>query len=241
MKRPLLLALALLGAAPLWSSLTPNADAQYSDELRARARRESTERFAFELKIGTYRTSGDAVGGGNAGYRYFRGDKGPLIQLELDVYAFRIPYFGSIGAGASFGWVRYEARACLTADCEPNSNGGRATNKVKLRAFPITPMAVLRLDVLARDLGIPLVLVGKVGFDMFIYDINGAGGGGGTTYGLRWAAQAALELDFINPRRARALDDQWGINHTYLLFELFGSTAEMADPFAWTIGLGMTF
>jgi hypothetical protein len=240
MKRPLLLALALLGAAPLWSSLTPNADAQYSDELRARARRDSVERFAFELKIGTYRTSGDAVGGGNAGYRYFRGDKGPLIQLQLDVFAFRIPYFGSIGAGASLGWVRYKAGACLSIDCTPGENG-RADNKVSLRAFPIAPMAVLRLDVLARDLGIPLVLTGRVGLDMFLYDVSGGGGGNGITYGVRWAAQAALELDFINTRRARALDDQWGINHTYLLFELFGSTAEMADPFAWTIGLGMTF
>lgn len=237
MKRSVLFSLALLGAAPFF---TASAEAQYSDELRARAERPSEERFAFELKVGTYRTSGDAIGGGNAGYRYFRGDKGPLVQLELDVFAFRIPYFGSLGVGAALGWVRYKAGACLTTDCTPGESG-RANNNVSLRAFPIAPMAVLRLDVLARDLGIPVVFVGKVGLDMFIYNVSGSGGGSGTTFGVRWAAQAALELDFINPRRARALDDEWGINHTYLLFELFGSTAEMADPLAWTIGLGMTF
>lgn len=233
MKRSLFLTLALACAAPFAAS---SAEAQYSDELAARARRASVERFGFELKIGTYRTSGDSTSGGNAGFRYFPNDDGPLLQLHLDAYAFRIPYFGHVGVGASWGWVKYSARACGDTGCN-----SRISDRVRLRAFPIAPMAALRLDVLARDLGIPLVLTGRVGLDMFIYDVKGAGGGGGTTFGLRWAAQAALELDFINPRRARALDDEWGINHTSLLFEVFGSTADMADRFAWTAGLGMTF
>ncbi|MCB9599573.1 MAG: hypothetical protein H6720_04335 [Sandaracinus sp.] len=236
--RRLVFALALACAAPLFAPT--DANAQYSDELRQRARRSSSELFLFELKIGTYRTSGDAVGGGNAGYRYFRGDKGPLVQLEFDALPLRIPYVGTVGLGASFGWVRYRARACLDIDCEPGDEN-RADNKIKLRAFPIAPMAVLRIDVLAREAGIPLVFTGRIGLDMFIYDVSGNGGGNGTTFGLRWAAQAALELDFINPRRARSLDEEWGINHTYLLFEMFGSTAEMADPIAWTAGLGMSF
>lgn len=234
MTRSILFVLALLGAAPLFAPSA--AEAQYSDELRARARRSSIERFALEFKIGTYRTSGDGVGGGNAGYRYFGNDRGPLLQLQLDYLAIRIPYVGHLGVGASFGWARFEGRACLDDTCSD-----RADNKVKLRAFPIAPMAVLRVDVLARELGIPILLAGRVGLDAFIYDVSGSGGGGGTTLGLRWAAQVALELDFINPRRANALDEEWGINHTYLLFELFGSTAEMADPIAWTAGLGMTF
>ena len=42
--------------------------------------------------------------------------------------------------------------------------------------------------------------------------------------------------------RARNLDDEWGINHSYLLFELFGSTADFGgSSLAWTGGLGLTF
>ena len=63
--------------------------------------------------------------------------------------------------------------------------------------------------------------------------------------GLRWGAQVALELDFINPQRARVLDDEWGINHTMLFVELFGSTAEskltLGTNLSWLAGLGMTF
>ena len=46
----------------------------------------------------------------------------------------------------------------------------------------------------------------------------------------RFYRQAAdtpvVELDFINPARARSLDEDWGINHTTLFFEILGSTAK---------------
>ena len=107
-------------------------------------------------------------------------------------------------------------------------------------------MGVLRIDALPRHLSIPLVLTGKLGLDTVFYDIKGGGQSArGFSIGLRWAAQIALELDFINPRRARALDEEWGINHSTLYLELFGSTADSAmnvgNNFAWAIGLGLTF
>lgn len=217
-----------LVVAALAALLAPSfASAQYSDELAELARRETIESFAAELKVGPYVLSDGSS---------FFNDRGPLVQFEMDYFAFRIPYVGLVGGGLALGWSRYEGEACADATCEQ-----RLDEEVKLTAFPIAPLAVLRVDVLARELGIPIVLTGKVGLDVFVYNVSGGSGGGGTTFGLRWGAQAALQLDFINPRRARALDEEWGINHTYLFVEFFGSSAQLASRFAWTIGLGLTF
>ena len=54
-----------------------------------------------------------------------------------------------------------------------------------------------------------------------------------------------MEFDFISPRRAASLDADWGINHSYLLFELMGSNitsgTDFGDSLTWTVGLGLTF
>ena len=116
--------------------------------------------------------------------------------------------------------------------------------ELKFRIFPLQALLVLRVDVLARELNIPLVFAGKLGLDMVFSSIeNGSTTEAeGRSFGFHWGAQVALELDFINPRRARNLDDEWGINHSYLLFELFGSTADFGgSSLAWTGGLGLTF
>ncbi len=229
----LILALAIPGLAA----------AQTSDELRARSRRESTEHFGFELKVGTYRPDARATNGDNAWRTFFGNDRGPLLQLEFDVFAWRIPYVGLIGGGVSAGWARYERGLCSDLTCAAQD---RLDEKGRAKLFPIAGLAVLRVDVLARELGIPLVLTGKLGVDAVFYRIRGGSlNGSGGSIGMRWALQLALELDFINRARARTLDDEWGINHTTLFFELFGSTADsqidLGTGLAWTLGLGLTF
>ena len=84
--------------------LTHGVQAQTSDELRARAQRESSEHFAFELRVGPYRPDARSTSGGNAFEDFFGGDRGPLLQLEFDGFVYRIPYVGLIGAGVSGGW-----------------------------------------------------------------------------------------------------------------------------------------
>ncbi len=219
------------------------AAAQTSDELRAHTRRESPEHFAFELKVGTYRPDARAVDGTNAWSTFFGGDRGPLLQLELDVFAWRIPYVGLIGAGVSAGWARYQRGLCADPSCAPQS---RLDEKGRAKLFPVAGLAVLRVDALARELGVPLVVTGKIGLDAVFYRITGGSlSGSGSSLGMRWAVQLALELDFINRARARTLDDEWGINHTTLFVELFGSTADssidLGTGLAWTLGLGLTF
>ncbi len=235
MKRSLILSAAALAAFFL-SAWSGSAEAQYSDQYRRPTA--SPEYFAFEFGVGQYRPD---VGNG-AFNTIFDGDYGPALRLELDVLPLRIPYVGRVGIGLQAGWSRHSARACTDSTCSQ-----RTDESVDMRIWPISTMGVLRVDVLARSLSIPVILTGKIGLDTVIYDINAGARdeASGVSLGLRWGAQIALELDFINMRRARALDDEWGINHTNLFFEIFGSTAnsklDVGTNLSWVVGLGMPF
>lgn len=198
----------------------------------------SPEGFTFELRVGTYQP---ALGA--AFDTTFRGDLGPMIGAELDVHVWRIPYVGPLAIGGSFGWAEWDGPARSTTGANAGSTGLSLVN--------FNALLVLRVDVLAREVDIPLVLTGKLGPD-FGYWETGAGGSTqatGWSIGLRWAAQIALELDFLEPRAARRLDDEWGINHSHIFFELFGSTMgqwsdaqlPMGTDLAWAAGLGLTF
>jgi hypothetical protein len=57
--------------------------------------------------------------------------------------------------------------------------------------------------------------------------------------------QIALDLDTFEPGGARALDEEWGINHTFLLAEVsYYATTDKSLPVggtSWSIGLGVAF
>lgn len=200
----------------------------------------SPESFTVELRAGSYRPTGL----GPAFQASFGGDLGPFLGAEIDVHIFRIPYIGPVAIGASIGWAEWDGSARAVG-------GGGNVGSTSLSLINMNLLAVLRIDALARYLDIPFVFSGKVGPD-FGYWQTGAGGrtqAEGWSIGLRWAAQVALELDFLEPRSARRLDDEWGINHTEIFFELFGSTMgrwadnqlPMGTSLAWVAGLGFTF
>ncbi len=199
----------------------------------------SPESFTVELRAGSYRPDLGPVFQNS-----FGGDLGPYIGAELDIHLFRIPYIGPLAIGASFGWAEWDGPARAVSGTGNVGSTGLSLVNMNL-------LAVLRIDALARYLDIPFIFSAKVGPD-FGYWQTGAGGrtqAEGWSIGLRWAAQAALELDFLEPRSARRLDDEWGINHTELFFELFGSTMgqwfdnqlPMGTSLAWVAGLGLTF
>lgn len=231
------LAYAIVAAGLL--TTVPAAAQIYADQGSDlyRAPRSDSENYALELRIGAYRPEADADFD-----RIYGDQQGPLVGLELDVLPLRIPYLGRIGGGLSFEWAQYRASACVDASCT-----NRASERSSFRIFPFGFMAVLRADVLARELGIPVVFTGKIGLDLiqFRERVGSRTSGSGIALGLRWAAQVALELDFINQRAARNLAEEWGINHTFFYFEVFGSTAEngvrLGDRLAYVGGLGLSF
>jgi hypothetical protein len=173
-------------------------------------------------------------------------DRGPLLSTELNFFLFRIPYFGRFGLGGRVGWTRHSGMALpvdVDREADPEDLEGQG-EPTAMTLFPLTPLAVLRIDVLARELGIPILFALKLGMDIIPWRISRGGvtDEKGVEYGMRWGAQVALELDFLEPRAARRLDDEWGINHTFIFVEIFGSTAQdLGANFAWTAGLGIVF
>jgi len=201
----------------------------------------SPEGYLFSFGVGSYRPDP----GDQDFERVYPSGNGPLLLAEFDFFLYRIPFVGPIGIGIAGGWAGYKGAACeggtiMGNTCTPS------TQSAKLSIFPLNAMAVLRIDALARKTPVPFVFTGKVGFNTaFFNEDTGSGKSGGTSYGFGWAAQLALELNFINERRANALDEDWGINSSFFFFELAGSNAnsraQMGDKFYFTGGVGLTF
>jgi hypothetical protein len=200
----------------------------------------STEQTTVELRIGSYRPDL-----GTTFSNSFGGDLGPRIGAEIDFHIWRIPFIGPIAIGGSFGWTEWTGAA--TADTAAGTNVGQTG----LSLLDMSVLAVLRADGMARHLGVPIVLSGKFGLDVGYFQ-TGSGGvtqAEGWAVGMRWAAQIALELDILETRAARRLDEEWGINHSELFFELYGSDlgaysdrqVNLGAALAWTVGLGFTF
>lgn len=230
------LALVTVAAATLSAKPAQAQTTEYSD-LADETVIASQEWGAWEiLAVGPYQPK--TVGEADPPLEAVGGDNGPLLTTELEVYIWRIPYIGPIAAGLQAGWAKYEGET-VTAD------GTNTGEKTKVVIFPITPMAVLRIDLLAREWDIPILFAGKIGLQMVPWKAKKGGvtEGSDVAFGLRWGAEVALELDFLEPRAARRLDEEWGINHSFLFAELFGSTASggFGDAFAWSLGLGFVY
>lgn len=198
----------------------------------------SVEQFTAELRVGSYRPDL-----GEAFQSSFGGDLGPQLGAELDVHIVRIPFVGPLAGGVSFSWVEWNGNV--------RSSSGMNLGGTGMSLINFNALLVLRADALARYLEVPLVLSGKLGPDIGFWatGTEGITQADGWSVGLRWAAQIALELDFLEPRAARRLDDEWGINHSEIFFELFGSTMgqwssdmlPVGTGLAWAAGLGFTF
>jgi len=216
--------------------LSSSASAQYFDDTSAGLVDdfESPETWAFELRGGPYQPDAGA-----AFDQFFSDDQGPLLALEIDFLFLELHDWFDVGIGYGFGWTQYVGFANDEA-------GNRTEEETTLTLYPMPVMAVLRVDALARKLHVPILVTGKLGADFVIWN-TGTGGVSEATnmsIGLRWGVQFAFELDIFNRRAARSLDENWGINHSFIFFELFGSTASSTldagpkDGVAWAAGLG---
>jgi len=198
------------------------------------------EGFLLSFGVGAYRPDP-----GSEGFDLvYPSGNGPILLGEFDFFLYRIPFLGPIGIGVAGGWASYKGAGCLATSspgtCDPSSDSAKFT------LFPLNAMAVLRIDALARKTPVPFVFTGKVGYNsVFFKEEVGAGRSSGRSHGFGWAAQIALELNFINERRANALDQDWGINSSFFFFELAGSDANnrapVGDKFYFTGGVGLTF
>jgi hypothetical protein len=186
--------------------------------------------WAFEFKLGPYLP-------GNSGQKQaFKGDDGWLLSLEVDVTCWHIPYLGQLNVGAGWGWAKYDGKATDTS-------GNKTSETTSLTIYPLSALGVLRVDTLARYTSVPLTFAGKIGYDLVRWtaatgkrtDANGL------NKGLRWGMQAAFELDFFDHTAARRLDEEFGINHTFVMVEYFGSETKGTGGRSFSFGLGTQF
>jgi hypothetical protein len=219
---------------------------------------ESPERFMLEVRFGLYhpRIDTDSSLGGKAPYEDIFGDAANFeIAVEFDWQAYRIPHFGTIGPGFGAGYTQASALAPLVTP-QPNGNTLSAET-TSLTIFPMYGVAVLRADVLDRELHVPLVPYAKLGFGWALWRASNALGtssadgrlGEGTTLGIQAALGLAFDLNVLDMAAARGFDNSMGVNHTYAFFEAFWADlnglgqahALPVGAYTWSAGVALSF
>jgi hypothetical protein len=186
---------------------------------------ESKQWFAFELRFAPYWPNIDSQPGltGNPYHTIF----GNMARLLVSAQVFRIPHFGSVGPGFSFGYTQMSAPAPLA------SGQGVSAENTNLEVYPFYLVAVLRIDVLLRDYHVPIVPYAKAGLGFTLWRaftdtgtstyVNPVTGTSSSAFGGTWGEQfalgGALSLDWIDRRASANLDQATGINHTYIFGE----------------------
>lgn len=231
MRKASLLMLTLVMSSALASRASARAPDTFEEEYAEPIVIESPVWFAFEFKLGPFRPDYPSF------KETFGSDRGWLLGTELDVTAYHIPYVGQLNAGLGWSWAHYDAKAPVVPG---GSSSGETT---EFTIYPMSLLAVLRVDALARYTVVPLTFAGKLGYDLVRWKATTGSSkdGDGLNMGLRWGAQAALQLDFLDRKSARRLDADFEINHTFLLFEYFGSRTKSTGGTSFQFGLGLQF
>jgi hypothetical protein len=251
-------ALGVVGLSLFGSSLALAQPAMEARDWRRRDRQtyQSPQRFAFELRFGPYTPEVDepfATPGPME--RVFGNRKGFYIGAEVDWQALRIPYFGTIGPGLGWGYTSRSANAKVSGTTDDSDA------ETSLTIMPMYLDAVLRIDVLARDVGIPLVPYGKLGLGFGMWSSSTDQGpsrrdgvlGRGRSWGTHMALGGMFLLDILDPSAALGFDEEVGVNNSYIFFEwqwanldgqvkLIESGPQMhVGTSNWVIGLALEF
>jgi hypothetical protein len=197
----------------------------------------SPEHFVLELRGGPYSPDMDGM---TAFDSYFSGDNGLLFGVELDVILYRLPDWLYLGAGGRVDTAEYDGKTI-------SDQAEKTSEETSLRLWGLNMLAVARVDALARKLSVPLIVTGKLGYGWMHWatDTGGEDKHDGWSVGLAWGLQFAIDLDALDRAAARNLDEEWGINHSFLFFELswFHPTDDslpIGDN-SWAAGLGFVF
>jgi len=207
---------------------------------------ESSQRFALELRFGPYRPAIDTPFPGQKPYEnVFGSDARLAFGVEFDWQLLRIPYVGTFGPGAGWGYTHMSALARF-------NTGEDSAEETNLAIMPMYGVGVLRIDELARRTAVPLVGYAKAGIGYGIYWTGNEADTQrrGATWGTHFALGGMFLLDSIDHRSAVEIDNEWGVNNTYVFFEWMVSNLDNfkgpRDPSAMHIGtntwvLGIAF
>jgi hypothetical protein len=206
---------------------------------------------AFELKFGPYSPNVDDEPGldGSPYGDVFGNDTMFLTMIELDFQFLRFRGI-NFGVGGGLGFMQAYAKAQTVS-------GADSADYTVLNVMPFVLLGVVRVDVLASELRVPLVPYFKGGLNWYLWWILGGGDrkASGGTPGWQISPGLAIQLDGFDKMSARTFDNELGVNHSYLFFEynyavvegLFGgdnmylSPTNMGTNGTWMIGLALEF
>ena len=207
---------------------------------------ESPRNGSFDFAFGPYRPNIDAEPG-------LTGKPWSAVMGSSRPWLFRIGlsygithYFGSLEVGAQAGYLQRTGFA-------RSVGGGPSGDESAFRMIPTSATITYRFDLLADRWGVPLAPYGRLAFERYNWWITNGNGGTakyGATNGYSAAFGLALLLDFFDPMLARELDNDSGINHTYVTGEVrktkvddFGSSRswDLSDTGALQYNLGLLF
>jgi hypothetical protein len=182
--------------------------------LATTARAESARFGSFEVGVGPYRPNLDAEFSGTAIYGGAFGNSNSWL---FRVSAARNVYtgFGTIEIGFATGFMQATGFALKV-------NGTRSTDETTFRIVPTSAVVTYRMDLLADRYGVPLAPYVRASLERYNWWINDAAGSRkmtGATNGWSAALGLSVLLDFFDPVLSRELDNDTGINHTYLFGE----------------------
>jgi hypothetical protein len=115
-------------------------------------------------------------------------------------------------------------------------------------------VGVLRVDVLMRHFGVPIVPYAKGGLGYALWWVNDGVGiarddvsgrkGSGVSYGPQWALGGMLLLDGLDEGSAKTLDNEAGINNSYLFGEWYqsklgGDSRMEVGTNTWVVGFAV--
>lgn len=254
--RVLLPAILLLGLSASSASAHED-DGPYPPPKRTRAPTldpsayRSDQFAAFEFRIGPYRPNIDSEFGGEGPFNdTFGPGSSAHFGLEFDLQLLRIPYLGSLGPGIGWSFTTFSGTAPLASTGEPSKH------PTSIWIMPMYLVGVLRIDVLARELDIPIVPYGKLGVTYALWDASDAGStsvdsagveGKGAEYGYQFHLGGMLHLNFFAPQAALDMDNTTGVNNAYLFFEWMKSDVNslgngmQVGTSTWVTGLAVEY
>jgi hypothetical protein len=224
---PAIIALGFVAALPqVARAQDPGESDEDTGMIRPYGRRvqtESPQQFAFEARFGPYRADIDSRFGGSGPYNHvFGSDHHLMIGAEFDWQVLRIPMLGTFGPGFGLGYTSVSAPAFVRGTDIPSAEN------TFLKVLPTYVVGVLRIDVLARETPIPIVPYAKAGLS---YALWWTGNDLGTTAkghsaGTQIALGGMLLLDSFDEDAALQLDNDVGINNSYIFFEWYRSNLD---------------
>ena len=224
--KPLVLAIALvLGATPAMAA--------------------SPRWGAVDVGVQTYHPNIDSEFATSPGpyETIFGGGRGFMFTLGISRAIFT--KVGSLELGVRTGYFQDTGKGIVSGTSTPSGD------ETVFHIIPSSLALTYRFDWLTDRYNVPLAPYGRAAFERYNWWVSGTGSSSkeGATNGWSVTGGIGFLLDFLDPAMARELDQDSGVNHTFLFAEVtkssiddFGSSSswDLSDE-KLSLSFGLTF